>query len=146
MIKIKTKADLEELIVCTEISPAYYQLVEQYFLQLIEALCPPEFNPDQYSLENDGYIVVLTREDNPHKLGQTGLPDGLANSFPGPEWSEYHELSDDTYVYQIAYLMDNDYMMIYYMDDCLWQDDPVMQQFLQDQWAEGEINIKGSED
>lgn len=145
MIKIKTQADLKQLECCSEISPNYYQLVEQYFYQLIEALCPPESDPNQYNLENDGYIVVLDSQDDPHNLLQVGLPDGLC-SFPGPEWSEFHELSDGTNVYQIAFLMDNDYVMIYYMDNRLWQDDPVIQQFLQDQWAEDELYNKGGSD
>lgn len=139
MIIIKTQADLKQLECCSEISPEYYQLVEQYFYQLIEALCPPESDPEQYNLENDGYIVVLDSQDDPHKLPTAGLPDGLANSFPGPEWSELYELADGTNVYQIAFMMDNDYMMIYYMDNRLWEDDPVIQQFLQDQWSEGDF-------
>lgn len=132
MIKVKKKADLNQLKSCPEISPAYYQLVEQYFLQLIEALCPPEINPEKYNLEKDGFIVVLGSEDDPHKLDQVGLPNGLTGSFFGPEWSEYHELPDGTNVYQIAYLMDNDFVMIYYLDNRLWQDDPDVQQFLRD--------------
>lgn len=146
MIKIKTKANLEKLRTCTEVSPAYYQLVEQYFFQLIESLCPPELNPDQYNLDNDGYIVVLTSQDDPHKLAEVSLPDGLAQSYPGPEWSECHELSDGTNVYQIAFMMDNDFIMIYYMDSRLWQDDPIMQQFLHDQWAEGTFEDAGAGD
>lgn len=140
MIKIKTKADLNQLKSCTEVSPAYYQLVEEYFSQLIEELCPEDYDPDLYNLERDGYIVVLTSEDNPHKLAEVGLPNGIANSFPGPEWSEYHELSDGTNVYQIVYMMTNDFFMIYYLDACLWPNDPIMQQFLQDQWAESTFN------
>lgn len=136
MIKIKTKADLEHLRNCREVSTAYYELVELYFKQLVDALCPPEEDSDLYNLENDGYIVVLDSRDDPHRLSSVGLPDGLANSFPGPEWSEYHELPDGTKVYQIAYMMDNDYVMFYYIWDQLWLNDPVIQQFLADQWAE----------
>ncbi len=146
MIKIKTKADLEQLRACPEVITDYYELVENYFLQLIDALCPPEADPDLYSLENDGYIVVLDSRDDPHHLSSVGLPDGLANSFPGPEWSEFHELPDGTNVYQIAYMMDNDYIMIYYMDNRLWQNDPVIRQFLGEQWANDALfNSEGSD-
>lgn len=145
MIKIMTKADLDQLKACAEISPDYYQLVEQYFFDLVDALCPPESDPDQYNLKNDGYIVVLNSQDDPHNLAQTGLPDGLACSFPGPEWSEYYCLPDGSAVYQIAYMMDNDYVMIYYFESHLWQDDPVIQQFLQDQWTEELSNNEGGD-
>lgn len=139
MIKIKTKSDLKRLESCPDISPAYYNLVELYFLQLIESLCPPEADLEKYSLENDGYIVVLEYSDNPHNLQKTGLPLGLVNSFPGPEWSELHELADGTRVYQLAYLLDNDFMMFYYFTDCLWRKDPLMQQFLKEQAEYAEI-------
>lgn len=141
MIKIKTIADLIKLKIHPEVNPDYYQLVEGYFSQLIEELCPEDCNPDLYNLERDGYIVVLTSDDDPHKLAEVGLPDGIANSFPGPEWSEYHELSDGTNVYQIVYMMTNDFFMIYYMNEQLYPDDPVIQQFLQDQWAEDTFEI-----
>ena len=136
MITIKTKDDLDNLRRCPEVSPEYYQLVEQYALQLIGELCPPEYDPDLYSLEKDGYIVVLEKQDNPHQLSEVGLPDGIAQSFYGPEWSEYHALPDGTNVYQIAYLINNDFCMIYYMDASLWPDDPLIQDFLRDQWAD----------
>ena len=141
MIKIKIKSDLDKLKNHPEISPAYFQLVEEYFSQLIEELCPPDYDPDLYDLERDGYIVVLTNNDNPHKLAEVGLPDGIANSFPGPEWSEYHELSDGTKVYQIVYMMTNDFFMIYYMNEQLYPNDPIIQQFLMDQWAEGTFEV-----
>lgn len=146
MIKIKTKSDLKLLESCPDISPAYYNLVELYFLQLMEALCPPESDPEQYNLENDGYIVVLECQDDPHNLPQVGLPLGLAESFPGPEWSELHELPDGTKIHLFAYMMDNDYMMFYYFDSHLWRDDQVIQQFLQEQAAYNEIyNREGSD-
>lgn len=143
MIKIQIKSDLRQLENCPSISPDYYNLVELYFLQLVEALCPLDGDPEKYSLENDGYIVVLTSDDNPHQLAEVGLPDGIANTFPGPEWSEFHELSDGTGVYQIVYLMDNDFIMSYYIDDRLWQDDPIIQQFLREQAEYGEIFGQG---
>lgn len=146
MIKIKTKSDLKRLEACLEISPAYYNLVELYFLQLIEALCPPESDPEQYSLENDGYIVVLECHDDPHNLQNVGLPLGLAESFPGPEWSELHELPDGTKIYQLAYMMTNDYMMFYYFDDRLWRDDQIIQQFLKEQAAYDEIYYREGSD
>lgn len=133
MIKIKTKDDLAQLKLCPEISPAYYQLVEKYFFQLTEPFCSPELVPYFYDPENEGYIVVLESRDDPHRLGEVGLPDGIALSFYGPEWSEYHELSDGTCVYQVAYLLTNDFIMIYYMDAELWPDDPVMQDFFEGQ-------------
>lgn len=139
MIEIKTQADLKQLQTCGEISSEYYQLVEQYFYQLIETLCPPKSDPVTYSLENDGYIVVLLSQDDPHDLFEVGLPEGLAGSFFGPEWSELHELSDGSKVWQLAYMMDNDYMMFYYLELTLWRDDPIVQQFLEDLWAEGEL-------
>lgn len=148
MIKIKTQADLIQLQSCPEISAAYYQLVANYTFQLIESLRPPELDPTQYSLENDGFVVVLTSEDNPHKLAEVGLPDGIANSFPGPEWIEFHELSDGTGtgVYQIVYMIDNDTIFIYYMDKNLWLDDPIIQQFLQEQAAYDEIYYREGSD
>lgn len=139
MIKIKTQADLKQLKSCAEVSPDYYQIVAHYTLQLIESLCPLEIDPTQYNLENDGIVVVLTSEDNPHKLAEVGLPDGIANSFPGPEWIEFHELSDGTGVYQIVYLFDNSYAVTYYLEKNLWLDDPIIQQFLQEQIAYDEI-------
>lgn len=143
MVKIKTKADLKRLETCPAISPAYYNLVELYFLQLVDALCPMEADPEKYSLENDGYIVVLECTDDPHQLQKTGLPLGLVNSFPGPEWSELHELADGTRIYQLAYLMDNDFMMFYYFDELLWHDDPLIQQFLREQAEYGELFGQG---
>lgn len=142
MIKIKTKSDLEQLKSTAKVSSDYIVLVESYFLQLLEALCPPEFASDQYDLERDGYVVVLESSDDPHNLAQVGLPHGLS-SFPGPEWSEFHELADGNKVWQFAYLMDNDFVMIYYFNDCLWPDDPVMQQFLEDQRAAEQLYSKG---
>lgn len=136
MIKVKTKEDLELLRSCPEVSPAYHELVEQYFQQLLESLCPFGLDPYLYSLEKDGYIVVLESRDDPHRLEEVGLPDGIAQSCYGPEWSEYHELADGTKVYQIAYLMSNEFVMTYYMDAALWPDDPIIQRFLQDQWAD----------
>lgn len=142
MIKIKTQANLKQLQNCSEISPEYYQLVEQYFFQLIEALCPPEFDPTTYNLENDGYIVLLNSWDNPHNLSEVGLPDGIAQSFFGPEWSEFHQLSETT-ICQIAYMYDNDFIMIFFLDQAHWTHDPIMQQFLQDQWAEEDMYKEG---
>lgn len=145
MIKIKTKADLKRLETCPSVSPAYYNLVELYFQQLVEALCPLDADLEKYSLENDGYIVVLECSDDPHSLQKIGLPLGLVNSFPGPEWSELHELADGTRVYQLAYLLDNDFMIHFYFDSGLWHDDPVMQQFLQEQAEYGEIFKHGGD-
>jgi hypothetical protein len=144
MIKIKTQADLKQLQTCCEISPEYYQLVEQYFYQLIEALCPLDSDPATYNLENNGYRVVLNSWDNPHKLREVGLPDGIAQSFFGPEWSEFHQLSDQT-ICQIAYMYDNDFIKMYFLNQAHWTHDPIMQQFLQDQWAEEEIYKEGSD-
>lgn len=145
MVKIKTKSDLKRLETCPGISPDYYNLVELYFLQLVDALCPMEADPEKYSLENDGYIVVLECTDDPHNLQKTGLPLGLVNSFPGPEWSELHELADGTRIYHLAYLLDNDFMMLYYFDELLWHDDPVIQQFLREQAEYGEIFRQGGD-
>ncbi len=143
MVIIKTKTDLKQLETCPAISAAYYNFVELYFLQLVDALCPLDADPEKYSLENDGYIVVLECTDDPHNLQNVGLPLGLAESFPGPEWSELHELSDGTKIVQIAYMMANDYMMFYYFDDRLWRDDQVIQQFLREQAEYGEIFGQG---
>lgn len=137
MIKIKTKADLTKLKASAEISPAYYDLVETYFLQLVESLCPPDVDPGAYSLELDGYIVVLQSQDDPFRLPEVGFPDGLVSSFPGPEWMELHCLADGLQVLQIAYLLDNDFMMIFYVDQALWQADPLLVDFVQDNLEEG---------
>ncbi len=145
MVIIKTKADLKRLETCPAISPDYHNLVELYFLQLVDALCPLDGDPEKYSLEDDGYIVVLECSDDPHNLQKFGLPLGLVNSYPGPEWSELHELADGTRVHQLAYLLDNDFMMFYYLDDGLWHDDPIMQQFLREQAEYGEIFKHGGD-
>jgi hypothetical protein len=136
MIIIKNKNDLDELKESNLISADFYNLVENYFKSLIKGLCPPEEDPDLYNLEKDGYIVVLEEQDNPHSLPKVGLPNGIAHSYLGPEWTEYYQLDDGTNVYQIAYLMDNDFIMIYYINEKFWKDDPIIQEFLQDQLME----------
>lgn len=111
MIEIKTMADLNQLK--TRISAPFYDVVEEFVLQLLESLTSLDMSPDQYCLENDGYVVVFEQNDTGEKV--PGLINGLINSFPGPEWIEFLPLSCGN-VYQLAYMLDNDFIMIYYLE------------------------------
>lgn len=133
MFKIKTVADLERFKESGLFSPAYCKAVEEYFWQLIKSLLPPGVEAADYSLEDEGYLVVLQIDDDPHNLSSVGLPDGLVNSFPGPEWVEMITLSDHSVIFRMMYLYDNDFAMIFYLDSRLWPEDSPLHSFIAEQ-------------
>lgn len=134
MFKINNVADLERFKASGLFSPAYCNVIEEYFLQLIESLLPPDVEAIDYSLEssNEGYFIVLQAGDNPHSLPSVGLPEGLVNSFPGPEWVETINLSDTT-VYRLFYLYDNEFFALFHFDSRLWPTDTELHSFLSEQ-------------
>ena len=82
MIKIKTSGDLKEIKESALISAAYYRAVAEQFWQLVTTFCPPGSKPEEYSLEQDGYLVILTADDDHWCLEEAGLTFGLINSWP----------------------------------------------------------------
>lgn len=136
MFTIKTVADLERFKKSGLFSPAYCSAVEEYFWQLIESLLPPGVEATDYSLEREGYLVALQTVDDPHNLASVGLPDGLVNSFPGPEWVESVVLvPDNVQIFKLMYLYDNDFCMIFFLDSRLWPDDHQLQDYITEQIA-----------
>jgi hypothetical protein len=128
MIKLTTKADPGQLRTCADINPDYYRAVEKHLDQLIAALAPPDADPAQYTLEQDGYLVLGEAGDDRRQLQSVGLPTGLLNSWP--EYIEVLTLADDSKMYRTAIMYDNDYMMLFYIDSRLFADDQEYQQFL----------------
>jgi len=132
MIKIKTKADLQILKESKQISRDFYQAIAKQFYELMQAF--QEFDEsdqseDKFSLEEFGYLVILTTSDNIHELTSVGLPCGLVNS-----WPEYIDpvALEHGVAYNIAVMYDNEFMMFFWVDSNLYQQDELFHAFLSD--------------
>lgn len=129
MIKLKKIEDLK-LLNRPDVSEDMRIIVGGYLRLLVDSLCPEEADVDSYNLEKDGYIVVLTAEDNPDSLKEVGLSEGLMGGF-SPEWVEMNTFENET-VYSLGFMYDNDFMMIFYLSDTLFKDRTDLYEYLQD--------------
>jgi len=129
LIKIKTMSDLNQLNI-PEIGEEYRKLVSDYTKLLISSMLSLEDDENEYSLENDGYVVVITKDDDIDNLHGVGLNGSLCDPDAWPEWVERHDFSNGESFYQIAFMMDNDFIMIFYLDAKLLKNDPKAKEYL----------------
>jgi len=112
MKTIKTMADLKMLQEKGELSKAYMNFLEEYFLQLFESFGEGE-DLDSFRLERDGYIVILGPRDNLRELRNVGFKDGgLFGTFP--EYIEKETLTDGKQLWKIALFHGSGAMQIFF--------------------------------
>lgn len=112
MKAIRTAADLRS--VSNSLPKPYIQRLVADFSMLQRALADGE-SLDEFSLQDHGYLVILENGDDVRDLSEVGLnpeDEGLLGSMP--EYVETLSLGDNLQVYKIAVLYDNDYMMFFY--------------------------------
>jgi len=117
MIEIKTKRDIQRAREEKRLRPAVEEYLREYFGMLYENLSEPEETVDEFSLEEHGYLVLLEPGDDPRKVEKTGLrrENGLIGS--EVDLAERIALKDGTAIYLLGVVFNNEYMMIYILDE-----------------------------
>lgn len=114
---IKTFEDLELLKNTEVLNEDYLKSIEDYFLQLFEALGRNGETLDQFRLGwLEGFVLVLEEGDNLRDLSLFGLnpeADGILGC--SLEYVEEYRLESITF-YQIGILMDNECMMTFFSE------------------------------
>ena len=112
MKTVKRMVDIEILKQKCDLSKAYMNFLEEYFLQLFESSGEGE-DLDVFSLEQDGYIVILEARDNLRELRNVGLKDGgLFGTFP--EYIEKETLADGKQLWKIGVFHGSGSMQIFF--------------------------------
>ena len=95
-----------------DLSKAYLNFLEDYFLQLFESFGEGE-DLDVFTLEQDGYIVILEPRDNLRELRHVGLKDGgLFGTFP--EYIEKESLEDGKQLWKVGVFHGSGSMQIFF--------------------------------
>ena len=112
MKTVKRMADIEMLQEKGDLSKAYINFLEEHFLLLFESFGEGE-DPDAFSLEQDGYIVILESSDNLRELRHVGLKDGgLFGTFP--EYIEKETLADGKQLWKVGVFHGSGSMQIFF--------------------------------
>lgn len=111
---IKTMKDIEIMIEEQGLVQALLHHLQTYFLELHQSI-EPDTDLNKFSLEDHGYLVILEAGDDVRNLHDVGLnpeDEGLLGTYP--EWVDRRKLENETEIYQIGILYNNEYMMIFY--------------------------------
>lgn len=116
MLTIRSIADVRNMLDPESLPRAYARWIEAEFSLLYDALADGE-EIEQFSLQPHGYIVILQAGDDVRDLSVAGLnPEsgGLLGSMP--EYIDTVTLENGTRVYKIGVLYADDYMMFFYSE------------------------------
>jgi hypothetical protein len=143
MRTIKTLEDIRLLKQAQVLHPEYLDFVGEYFGQLMEALRDEDVPEEKFNLDDSGYIVILEKGDNLRDLSSVGLnrEDGglLSSMF---EYIEEYSLEGVT-VYKVAVLYTNNYMMTFFLEKGIWDEEA--EAFLRDNADKAEEQAPGRE-
>ncbi|WAH38843.1 hypothetical protein [Alicyclobacillus dauci] len=105
MKHIQTQEDLKNLK--SHLPRSYYQVIEAYFMELMEASYQPENDEDFEFILDSGHIVIIEATDNQESLQP------LLTSWP--EYAQLIQLDDGSEeMWKIVCLFDNDHIMSYF--------------------------------
>lgn len=112
---VKNMKDLEQLTKKRLLSVSLIEHLKEYMVDLHQSL-EHDCKLKDFTLEEHGYLVILEAKDDVRNLEEVGLnaeDGGLLGSYP--EWVEQKNLSDESWIYQIAILYNNETMMMFYI-------------------------------
>lgn len=131
MIEIKNLADIDRLKDKKQYSDDFIIYIKDYFKKIWESLGDYEAI-EEFSLKYHGYIVILEETDNIYDLSEVGLnkeDDGLLGAIP--EWTEIREFKDGSFYYEILILYNNEYAMIFYIEEKIVNKKPDLKEWIE---------------
>jgi len=78
---IKTQRDLEAINSSQNVSGSVLEAVQEYLRDIYEALADG-FPIEEFTLKNDGHIVILETGDDANDLSTAGISGGLVGCCP----------------------------------------------------------------
>ena len=137
MFVVTQKQDLENTRFHSSLPPWLVAVVAEEFAALHQALSP-DVEVDRFSLETHGPIAVLEKAES--DLAPLGLPYTLLESWP--EFVEKIILDSHCSCYRIGILLDNDYMLLLYVQAIGLSED--LQTWLDEQAEDVEVGPDGA--
>lgn len=140
MLAVKRQSDLATL--SGQISPGLQNIISQQFIELAEALKDPDIPLEEYSLEQDGYIIIVQDADVTSPMNLPGFPGDWLSV-----WPEYIDqlVVDNGIVFRVAVLYDNDFMNFFYISSELLVKSRDLATLIQDNLDVQEIFTKGAD-
>ena len=123
MYIIKTKQDIDVLIKANVIQKQYMDIIENNFKHQYEVLKEDDkITLEEFSLNNDGEIVVLEKGDNLRNLQAIGLDPkaGLLSSTPE---SIKRIIIEERILFEIIILCNNQYVLYIYVPKDILDDE-----------------------